>query len=260
MSRLKNLTIKFCFPTFLMVLIINALVHADERQIRYDEGNKLYQARNFEGAIKKYQEALHAGAALPEVYFNLGNAMYKTGNFTGAILNYERAKRLNPDDEDVVVNLKLANLNTVDKIDPVPQVFYQRWWYSFVNGNTASRWASRGLYLLWISLVLGLIYLFSVNAGLKKINFFGALVLLTGTIFCLYLAHQQDDFVKNNRSAIIMEPSAYIKSSPDDKSVNLFMLHAGTKIEIIDELQGWKKIRIANGNVGWILTDAAEII
>ena len=92
---------------------------------------------------------------------------------------------------------------------------------------------------------MGCIYILSSNTGLRKVNFFGAVLLLLSSFFFLYLAHEEDDFIKNNRSAIITESSAYIKSSPDDKSVNLFMLHAGTKIEIIDELQGWKKIKIA---------------
>ncbi len=234
--------------------------HADDGMQKYEEGNKMYQSRNFNGAIIKYEEAIHAGAAVSEIYFNLGNAYYKTGNFPSAILNYERAKRLNPDDEDITFNLKLANLNTVDKIDPVPQLFYQRWWYSFVTGNTASRWATRSVILLWIALAMACIYIFSRHTGLRKVNFFAALLLVACSFFFLYLAREQDDFVRNNRSAIIMEPSAYIKSSPDDKSVNLFMLHAGTKIEIIDELRGWKKIRIANGNVGWIINEAVEVI
>jgi tetratricopeptide (TPR) repeat protein len=258
----KHYTYSFLRSAFLLVtsILIFFQAMADERQTKFEEGNKLYQSRNFEGAIKKYEEALQAGAPLPEVYFNLGNAYYKTGNYPAAILNYERAKRLKPDDEDIQFNLRLANLNTVDKIDPVPQLFYERWWYNFINGSTASKWATRSFVLLWVAFVLGCIYLFSRSIGIRKISFSLAVVLLAGTFFFLYLAHEQDDFVKNNRSAVIMEPSAYIKSSPDDKSVNLFMLHAGTKIEIIDELQGWKKIRIANGNVGWIVNDAVQVI
>lgn len=253
---------KNIFSGFVLSLLLFTFFSsfADERQVKYEEGNKLYQSRNFEGAIVKYQEAIQAGASLSEVYFNLGNAFYKAGNYPAAILNFERAKKLNPDDEDVVFNLKLANLNTVDKIDPVPQLFYQKWWNSFINGSTASRWATRSVYVLWMSLVAGLVFIFIRHVGIKKINFFVGLILLLLAVFFLYLAYEQDDYVKNNRSAIIMESSAYIKSSPDDKSVNLFMLHAGTKIEIVDELQGWKKIRIANGNVGWIINEAVEVI
>lgn len=260
-ARMKNSFWKFrMMLLFIGGMMISILSFADKRQISYEEGNKLYQLRKYEEAVKKYEEAIQAGATFSEVYFNLGNALYKSGDFPAAILNYERAKRLNPDDEDITINLKFANLNTVDKIDPVPQLFYQRWWYSFLSGNTASRWATRCIYLLWIAFFMGCIYIFSSRTGLRKVNFFGALILLICAAFFLYLAIEQNDYVKNNRSAIIMESSAYIKSSPDDKSVNLFMLHAGTKIEIIDELQGWKKIRIANGNVGWIINDAVEVI
>jgi len=250
----------FTLVAFILLAAVPSFLIADEREVKFSEGNKLYQARDYEGAIKKYEEALQAGSPLAEIHFNLGNAYYKTGNFPAAIINFERARRLKPDDEDIQFNLRLANLNTVDKIDPVPQLFYERWWYSFINGSTASMWSSRSMAMLWLALGLALVYLFSRNLAVRKASFTVAVLLLITSGFFLYLANEQDDYMKNNRSAIITETSAYIKSSPDDKSVNLFMLHAGTRVEIIDELQGWKKVRIANGNVGWIMNEDVEVI
>ena len=66
--------------------------------------------------------------------------------------------------------------------------------------------------------------------------------------------------MNERKSAIIFSSGAYIKSSPDENSINLFMLHSGTRVDVLDELQNWKRIRIANGNEGWIPADAIEII
>jgi SH3-like domain-containing protein len=57
-----------------------------------------------------------------------------------------------------------------------------------------------------------------------------------------------------------MEASSYVKSSPDEKGNDLFILHEGTKVEVLDELNDWKKIRIANGTVGWIKSGDIEMV
>jgi SH3-like domain-containing protein len=38
------------------------------------------------------------------------------------------------------------------------------------------------------------------------------------------------------------------------------MLHSGTKIDVIEEVSGWKKIKIANGNSGWMKNEDVEKI
>ena len=42
-----------------------------------------------------------------------------------------------------------------------------------------------------------------------------------------------------------------IWAEPNFRSENLFSLHEGTKVQVLDSLQEWKKIKIANGAEGW---------
>ena len=56
--------------------------------------------------------------------------------------------------------------------------------------------------------------------------------------------------------AIIMTPTVNVKSSPNEASVDLFVLHEGTKVDVLETESGWNKIRIANGSVGWLSEDA----
>jgi len=32
----------------------------------------------------------------------------------------------------------------------------------------------------------------------------------------------------------------------------LFLLHEGTLLDVLSELEGWSKIKLANGSEGWI--------
>ena len=249
------------------VFLLLALLYFDAGQVMakgetdlFSQANQLYMDQSYEKAANLYEQLLQTGKTAPEIYFNLGNAYYKSGNIAAAILNYERAKRLRPSDPDIAYNLKMANLNTIDKIEPLPQLFYEKWWEDYVNEGSVNRRALIVVVFFWITFGVGALYLFSRKTLIRKITFFSMLLLALAGVFTWYLTYQQNKHLNDHRAAIIFSDSAYAKSSPDDKSANLFLLHAGTRIEVLDELKGWKKIRIANGNEGWITADAIVII
>src|SRR4051812_4383220 len=107
-----------CFPLLIM---------ADDSQSLFNKGNTFYQKEEYDKAIEQYDKLLKQGYESSELYYNLGNSYYKTGNIPSSILNYERALKLSPSDEDIILNLKLANLKIIDKIEPLPQLFYIQW-------------------------------------------------------------------------------------------------------------------------------------
>ena len=94
----------------------------------YQEGNRLYQEGDFEGALSSYLRVVEAGFESGEVYYNIGNAYFKVGDLARAILYYERARRLRPGDEDVLANLDLARSLTVDEIEPLPTFWVLELW------------------------------------------------------------------------------------------------------------------------------------
>jgi SH3-like domain-containing protein len=65
-------------------------------------------------------------------------------------------------------------------------------------------------------------------------------------------SYHQKQISFEEQYAIITNPSVNIKSSPDENSTSLFILHSGTKLQIMDKIQTWYKIKIENGNTGWI--------
>ena len=259
--KLEILNIKFI--NLLLILSVSSHLSNAKSQFpdsTFQRANKLYIEKNYDIAIAVYENIIRSGNYTAELYFNLGNACYKTGNYAGAILNYERAKKLNPSDEDIDFNLRLANLNTIDKIEPAPKVFYVKWWNDFVNSSTIKDHTQKGLLFIWISFVVVCLYVLINHTTIKRITFFTAAILLIAGAFTIFLAKKQFQELNEHKSAIIFSSGTYVKSSPDDNSINLFMLHSGTKVDVIDELQNWKRIRIANGNEGWIPAGAIEII
>jgi SH3-like domain-containing protein len=60
--------------------------------------------------------------------------------------------------------------------------------------------------------------------------------------------------------AIIFSEKSEVKNAPTMNSDKIFTLHEGTKVLVLDTVDNWKKIRIADGKIGWISTEEIKII
>lgn len=236
---------------FICLLSLSALANSASQK-EFEKGNGLFQKGAYVKAIEAYEQILKQGEESSALYFNLGNAYYKTDNIAAAILNYERAKRLNPSDEDIDFNLKLSNLRVTDKIEPLPEVFFKRWWANMSSMLSTDGWAKVSIGFLFISLFFFIVYTISVSVAIKKLFFFGGFLLIFTGAGSYFLGKFSMDLHYSNQEAILFSPSVYIKSSPDERSTDLFILHEGTKVKILDTVGEWKKIRIDNGNLGWV--------
>ncbi|MDE3058611.1 MAG: SH3 domain-containing protein [Bacteroidota bacterium] len=248
------------FISCLIVLPLIASAATDEASKLFEEGNKLYLDQNYTGAVQKYEQILHSGYENGELYFNLGNAYYKLGNTAEAILNYERAQQLLPNDDDVQFNLRLANLQVVDKIDAVPKFFLYRWFDSLLTVLPLFTlgWTTYTLFLL--TLIFLSVFLLSPSFRAKRLSLAAALAAGTLLVLSLVLFTTASYREANTSYAIVMSDVANIKSAPDTKGSDLFVLHKGVKVQVLDEVNDWKKIRLADGKVGWIPENECEVI
>lgn len=224
------------------------------------EGNKFYKSAQYDQAIEKYNEILNQDVVSAEVYFNLGNCYYKKKNIAQAILNFERAKKLNPDDEDLLYNLELTQQLTTDKIEVLPEFFVNSWFMNLRSSFSERQWSIASIILFSICLCFTSIFLYSKNYTFKKMAFlFGIVSFILSTIL-LVMANSAKNNNIDNEFAIVFAPSITLKSSPDQSGNNLFVLHQGSKVKIIDTIGLWSKISIADGNQAWMLTEDLEII
>lgn len=219
-----------------------------------------YQKGNYQQAIRDYEEILKNGESA-EIYFNLGNAYYRTDNITKAVLNYERARLLSPGDDDINFNLQFARSKTIDKITPQSEMFFITWYKSLVNFTSVDNWAKIGILCIVMALLLVLLYLFGPQLMLRKIGFFGGLAFFVIFLLSNLFAFQQKQALDNRTGAIIISPSVNIKKTPAKNSADQFVLHEGTRVDIIDKgMTDWRCIRVGDGREGWIETKAIEEI
>lgn len=250
-----------CLMTAYIILIMLPFSSMAKTQTeQFKRANDFYQKGKYKEAVQQYEVIIQSGYVSPELFYNLGNAYYKTSNLPAAILNYERSLKLRPGDADTEFNLKLANSQTIDKIEPLPEAFYKKWFNKWLMNISPEKRFDWVIILLWICVVLIAGWLFIPVRWIKQIAFSLALLSLAGSIAVYAIASWQQSRIHSDHYAIIFQSNVYVKSSPDEKSANLFMLHGGTKVKMIDELSGWKRIRLPNGHEGWIQDNALEKI
>jgi len=251
---------RFVINTIIVgVLSINNLIAVNVDALMV-EANKSYSESKFDEAVKAYESLVKQGYKSDILYYNLGNAYFKTKNISAAILNYERAQLLNPRDENIRFNLDLAKTYTVDRIEPLPEFFMVTFFNKFRQLMSTNGWAYTGLFFFIASLVLAYFFWFTYNPGIKRITFSVGVFTILLTLLSFTFSFQQKNFIINHSYGVLTPSVIAVKSSPGDSGKDLFVLHGGTKVKIIDSVGDWYEIRIADGNIGWILKETLEKI
>lgn len=247
--------------TLLLSLGASMNIQAKDLDSLWTAGVQAYTDGKFSDASAAWTSIEESGQKSAKLYYNLGNAWFKQGNYPKAILNYERALRLDPSYSDARYNLEFTSNFVQDKIEPVPEFILKSVARKvcYVMGSNA--WAVIFLVLLAAALVMGLLFLLGSSVGKRRAGFYCGIVLLLLSAGALsFSIWQKSDSVKTD-TAIVMSPVSSVKSSPSSgSSKDLFVIHEGTKVTILDEVGTWRNISLADGRQGWIPASDIEII
>lgn len=224
------------------------------------EADSAYARENYQEAARLYEELLENGSN-SDVYYNLGNCYYRLEKIALSVLNYERALRLNPGDSQIRHNLELARNKTIDKVTPAGEVFIVTWYKSIINLLSVDQWARLAVATFILLLLLTGLYLFGSQLIHRKIGFYSSIICLVLCICSNIFAWNQKHILINRNTGVVMASSVAIKSTPSLSGTDLFILHEGTKVTVIDaSMKGWKEIRLGDGKTGWITTESIEMI
>ena len=225
------------------------------------EADALYEKDKFADAANAYETLLKTNGEAAEVYYNLGNCYYKMDNIPLAILNYERAILLSPGDSDIRANLALARGKTIDKVVPPSEMFFVTWWRDLANSMSIDAWEILGITSFLLVLIGVALYLFRTRLWVRKVGIYGAMLFFVVTLISNLAALSQHLGLKYRNTAIILAPSVTVKSSPSDHSTDLFLIHEGSKVEILDgSMTEWMEVKFEEGKQGWIPVSTAEVI
>ena len=214
--------------------------------------NTLYNENAFDSALVIYKDIVDQGYSSATLYYNIGNTYYKLRNYPLAIYYYEKSLKLEPNNEDTKHNIEIAKLFLTDKIEAVPELFIKTWWNKLSNSFSANTWAILTLILIGATLACIFFYITAKSRILKKSMFFIGILMIILMTSSLSISAKKYNYISTHNEGIIITPTITIKSSPSTSGVDLFVLHEGSKVKILDNTDGWEKIKIANGSIGWL--------
>ena len=243
-----------------LIALFNCTMSAQTPDDAFNRGNELYRAGKYQEAAKEYESVLTQGKVSAELYFNLGNTYYREKQLALAILSYERAAQLHPNDPDIEHNLKLVYLKTVDRIEPVPEMFLVQWLHTI--GSLAPPPTVRALFIFcWILLFgsLATMYLVQRPAVLRAVRMLFFISCALAALCAAMLGIQSFQDTAQDK-AIIIAQTVTAKSSPDAKAVDAFVIHEGVKVKLTDSVGEWVKVTLVDGKIGWIPSEQCERI
>lgn len=235
-----------------------------------EQADSAYTADDFTTAARLYNEAIDSLGSSSMLFYNLGNAYYRMGNLGKAIVSYERSLRLDPTNRDARENLAFVNAKITDQIGD-SGTFISNTFDKVVSAAHPDTWGyiALGAFILMLGAIA--LYVFASNVTVRKIGFFGAFILLLVTAATNLLASRGAGKAQSHTTAIVIEPSTILSTSPrqpKDRSEEAFLLHEGTKVEILDSVavpadtagRKWYDVSVDNTHRAWIASDAIEKI
>ncbi len=265
-SSMKKTPLKSALTAVLLLVALPLLSTPAQAAESYPDslwkaGVAAYSAGDYASALKDWEEVRSAGLVSRELYYNLGDACFKSGELAPAILWWERALRLDPSDADVRYNLEYARALTQDRIDEVPEIFFEQWGRALCYLLPSNTWAVLSLVFLAVAAALALLFLLGNTSGKRRLGFFAGIAALLLALLGWDMAQWQRTEARRQDMAIVMRPVSSVKSSPSaDGAKDLFILHEGTRVRILDNVSGFSNIELADGRQGWLPSGDIEVI
>jgi tetratricopeptide (TPR) repeat protein len=239
----------------LLVLALPSLAAAATEAVdaTFEQANQAYLHGDYRGAIDKYEQVLATGVIHEDLHYNLANAYFKADRIGPAILHYELALRLDPAQEDVAANLKLARdtaaarwqdrLQGAEK-DPL----WMRALAPFTLGGLTL--AFLGLYGALFLLAL-VVYL--VRPGIARVALSVLLVFATlSTVGAGVLFLGRWALENRVEQGIVLPDELAVKEGPGSDYQTSFLIHGGLQLRVVGRDQEWERVRLANGLEGWV--------
>lgn len=238
----------------LLIFVLSISTWAQNDSI-FSQANDAYADGNYKKAQRLYQNILKNEKASSELYFNLGNTYYKLEDLANSIYYYEKALKLSPEDKSIQNNLAFAERMRLDQFERLPDSEVDKTLEDFITTFTIDTWSIIGIVLLFIAALSFGVFLLFKRTFLKRLAFGLCIffILLSGSSFAIAQAQLQQ--VKSSVYGIIFQEEKALFEEPNPNSNNLFQLHEGSKVKILDQFRSFYKIELPDGTIGWMTTE-----
>ncbi|MCP4443698.1 MAG: SH3 domain-containing protein [Aureispira sp.] len=244
----------------LAILLVGSLTNSQANDLAtdFDAAIKQQNAGQYTEAITGYEAILATGTVSSELYNNLGLAYYQSKQLGKAIANFHRALRQESSNEDAKHNLAAAQQQIEETTVQIEDIFIVRAWNGLAGSLSANGWGI--VFLLTLCLGAGGLSLWKIGGSsqLKRKGFWAAMVIFAFSLLPLIWGLQQRSWELDSKTAIITKEKVGMREAPNLGSEEIELVYEGNAVELLDDENGWTKIRLSNGLIGWVPAQMIE--
>ncbi len=249
--------------TFFVLLLLLLTAGLTAQSTPLEAARQALTGEDYPAQITALDSLANTGRRSPELYQALGNAYYERGDFGRAILNYERGLRLQPTHKELKNNLQYVREEAGITRPELPDFFLLRAWRAIGAALGAGTFFWLAMTLWWLAVAGAVIWFLRRKAMGEKKRF----ALLPGAVLSLILAllffalgTSRNTFLANDLEAVLIAKSVDLRVAPGPEATLEQALHAGLKLRILDEFDGYVKVSLEDGKQGWLPLGSVERI
>lgn len=231
-----------------------------QNEALFNRATTYYNEGEYEKASESYLKIIENGDHSAAVYYNLGNCYYKLNQIAPSIYYYEKALLLKPNDREIKNNLAYAQNMTLDAFQPIPETSLSKLYKNITGLLSFDQWSYLAVFFVFLFVLAYILFFYFRYSTHKRIAFIASITSLFIAVFCLILALVQFRNFEAEMPAIVFSEELIVKSEPNNRSSQAFLLHEGTKVYVLDELDDWKKIELKDGKTGWVLSNEIKLL
>lgn len=259
-------------PRFVLALLMLCICSAPAfaAQDFAAQGDSAYNKKDYRLALQRYNQAIEKHGVSSELYYNIGNTQYRLNRLGQAVIAYERALKLDPSNVKAARNLQFVNTKIADRPEDDSSFLYNLH-RKIVSKLSPDGWAWTAFIVFTILVGMIAVYIFTSNITMRKVGFFGGILVLCVFVYTLINAWNTSREIDSHDTAVVIVPTTNLCSSPatpKDKTDKVVPIHEGTKLTIIDSLATpddpashlWYNVKINNTTSAWVPASDIEKI
>lgn len=242
-----------------LILLISFWATAQNEAL-FNEATEAYNQGDYEKAIANYLQIEKNGKHSVSLYYNLGNAYYKLNKVAPSIYYYEKALLLKPNDPEIKNNLAYSQNMALDAIEELPETGISRIYRQITTYLTFDQWAYTAIVFMILFVFSYIAFYYFKYATQKRIAFITSIVSLGVVALTIVIAYLQYRDFKADQPAIVFSEEVTVRSEPNNRTPEIFKLHEGAKVFVLEQLNDWNKIQLTDGKTGWIPTESIKLL
>jgi hypothetical protein len=250
--------LRFALPlSFLLLaggLCAPLSVRGEDRDERFAEANRFYEAGDYEASLERFQSLLDDASGLsPHLFFNLGNTCFRLGRLGEACLHYRRAEHLDPRMSEASQNLRFLR----------KKVGFLEFDDSGLERAAARLTPSEWSFMAWAgawSVAIGSIglLLHRPRAPWNGIAF-GSVIGGAGlALIALIGAGLHRESVAPANLHLVVRDGVTATTGPFPDASAVIALPPGSEVKVEAERDRWLFVRIPGKRAGWIERQSVE--